>query len=114
MEYPGTSADSGAHQLTKDISIALYNLNGGAGLWGTRVTNYKVDLTMENCKKAYEIMFYGSSAQGAQGATNITIKNCEFDATTKTDHNVICIIGAGDITVEDSSFIAANINLKNI
>ena len=113
VEYPGTSADSGAHQLTKDISIALYNLNGGAGLWGTRVTNYKVDITMENCKKAYEIMFYGS-AQGAQGATNITIKNCEFDATTKPDHNVICIIGAGDITVENSSFIAANINLKNI
>lgn len=113
VEKPGNSADDGAHQLTKDISIALYNLNGGAGLWGTRVTNYKVDLTMENCKKAYEIMFYGGG-NGAQGATNITIKNCEFDATTKPDHNVICIIGAGDITVENSSFIAANINLKNI
>ena len=113
VEYPGTSPDNGAHQLTKDISVAMYNLNGGAGFWGNRVTGYKVDLIMENCKNAHEFMFYGNK-NDAQGATNITVKNCTFDATNKNDHNVICIIGAGDITVENSTFKAANINLKNV
>ena len=116
IELPSNRTDAGAHQLTKDISAAIYNLHDGAAFWGTRATDKKVDLTMVNCNNAHEIMFYGSGT-GAQGATNITVKHCTFDLTSKSaseDHNVIVSIGAGDITVENSTFKAANINIKNV
>ena len=101
------------HILTKNITAAIYNLHNGAGFWGYRASDYTANLIMENCQNAHEIMFYGNQ-NDAQGATNITVKNCTFDLTGQSGINVICIIGAGNITVEDSQFTDANINLKNV
>lgn len=114
VEYPGTSGDSGAHQLTKDVSLAIYNLHNGAGFWGRRTTAYTVDLKLSGCRNAYQVMFYGNADTGVKGKTNISVTNCTFDATTKADHNVLVTIGAGTVDVSDTTFTAANINVKNV
>lgn len=114
VEYPGTSGDSGAHQLTKDVSLAIYNLHNGAGFWGRRTTAYTVDLKLSGCQNAYQVMFYGNADTGVKGKTNISVTNCTFDATTKADHNVLVTIGAGKVDVSDTTFTAANINVKNV
>ena len=114
VEYPGTSGDSGAHQLTKDVSLAIYNLHNGAGFWGRRTTAYTVDLKLSGCQNAYQVMFYGNADTGIKGKTNISVTNCTFDATTKKDHNVLVTIGAGKVDVSDTTFTAANINVKNV
>ncbi len=114
VEYPGTSGDSGAHQLTKDVSLAIYNLHNGAGFWGRRTTAYTVDLKLSGCQNAHQVMFYGNANTGVKGKTNISVTNCTFDATTKADHNVIVTIGAGKVDVSDTTFTAANINVKNV
>lgn len=115
VEYPGTSGDSGAHQLTKDVSLAIYNLHNGAGFWGRRTTAYTVDLKLSGCQNAHQVMFYGNADTGVKGKTNISVTNCTFDATNKeTDHNVLVTIGAGKVDVSDTTFTAANINVKNV
>lgn len=114
VEYPGTSGDSGAHQLTKDVSLAIYNLHNGVGFWGRRTTAYTVDLKLSGCRNAYQVMFYGNADTGVKGKTNISVTNCTFDATTKADHNVLVTIGAGTVDVSDTTFTAANINVKNV
>lgn len=115
VEYPGTSGDSGAHQLTKDVSLAIYNLHNGAGFWGRRTTAYTVDLKLSGCQNAHQVMFYGNADTGVKGKTNISVTNCTFDATNKkTDHNVLVTIGAGAVDVSDTTFTAANINVKNV
>lgn len=115
VEYPGTSGDSGAHQLTKDVSLAIYNLHNGAGFWGRRTTAYTVDLKLSGCRNAHQVMFYGNADTGVKGKTNISVTNCTFDATNKeTGHNVLVTIGAGTVDVSDTTFTAANINVKNV
>lgn len=115
VEYPGTSGDSGAHQLTKDVSLAIYNLHNGAGFWGRRTTAYTVDLKLSGCRNAHQVMFYGNADTGVKGKTNISVTNCTFDATNKeTGHNVLVTIGAGKVDVSDTTFTAANINVKNV
>lgn len=114
VEHPGTSGDSGAHQLTKDVSLAIYNLHNGAGFWGRRTTAYTVDLKLSGCRNAHQVMFYGNADTGVKGKTNISVTNCTFDATTKADHNVLVTIGAGTVDVSDTTFTAANINVKNV
>ena len=115
VEYPGTSGDSGAHQLTKDVSLAIYNLHNGAGFWGRRTTAYTVDLKLSGCQNAHQVMFYGNVDTGVKGKTNISVTNCTFDATNKeTGHNVLVTIGAGKVDVSDTTFTAANINVKNV
>lgn len=115
VEYPGTSGDSGAHQLTKDVSLAIYNLHNGAGFWGRRTTAYTVDLKLSGCQNAHQVMFYGNADTGVKGKTNISVTNCTFDATNKeTGHNVLVTIGAGTVDVSDTTFTAANINVKNV
>lgn len=115
VEYPGTSGDSDAHQLTKDVSLAIYNLHNGAGFWGRRTTAYTVDLKLSGCQNAHQVMFYGNVDTGVKGKTNISVTNCTFDATNKeTGHNVLVTIGAGKVDVSDTTFTAANINVKNV
>ncbi len=115
VEYPGSSGDSGAHQLTKDVSLAIYNLHNGAGFWGRRTTAYTVDLKLSGCRNAHQVMFYGNADTGVKGKTNISVTNCTFDATNKeTGHNVLVTIGAGKVDVSDTTFTAANINVKNV
>lgn len=114
VEYPGASGDSGAHQLTKDVSLAIFNLHNGAGFWGRRATDYTVGLKLSGCQNAHQIMFYGSADTSVKGKTNISVAGCTFDAADKNDHNVIVSIGAGTVEVADTTFTAANINIKNV
>lgn len=114
VELQGTDSDSSAHQLAKNVSLAIYNLHNGAGFWGRRATDYTVDLKLSGCENAHQVMFYGNADTSVKGKTDISVTNCTFDATQKGDHNVIVTIGAGTVEVSGTTFIAANINVKNV
>lgn len=63
------------YDLTKDISINIYDLNGGASVWSTRKSDFTVTVNMENCKDAHEVLFnYGSG----NGRVDINVTNCTF------------------------------------
>ena len=77
VEYPGGDY----HTLTKNISIEIYNLHDGAGVWGQRLTNYTVDVTMANCNNVHELMINGQYDSAASSVTNYTVRNCTFDGS---------------------------------
>ena len=63
------------YTLTKDITINLYSLNGGASVWGTRRSDYTVTVNMVDCKDAHEVLFnYGSG----NGRVDVTVKDSTF------------------------------------
>lgn len=63
------------YTLTKDITINLYSLNGGASVWGTRRSDYAVTVNMVDCKDAHEVLFnYGSG----NGRVDVTVKDSTF------------------------------------
>lgn len=113
VEYPG----AGYHTLTKDISIEIYNLHDGASVWGQRMTNFTVDVTMENCKNVHELMINGQHESASASVTNYTVRNCTFDGTKCAAGWPIATTSAGTIVVEKCTFdnvkCPANINNKN-
>lgn len=63
------------YTLTKDITINLYSLNGGASVWSTRRSDYAVTVNMVDCKDAHEVLFnYGSG----DGRVDVTVKDSTF------------------------------------
>ena len=115
VEYPGENY----HTLTKDISIAIYNLNNGAGVWGWRLSGHKIDVTMENCQNVHEFMINGQNASAAKSINNYTIKNCTFDGNGATQACPVTTTSAGKVVVENCTFAnlttnyVVNINNKN-
>lgn len=105
------------HQLTKNISIEMYHLHDGAGVWGQRMTGYTVDVTFENCKNVHEFMINGEFASAAGSVTNYTITSCTFDGSKNAAGWPIATTSAGTIRVTDCEFenvlCPANINNKN-
>ena len=76
IEYPGTAY----HELTKDVTFAIYNLHDGAGAWGARTTSYTSTVILENCKNVHEVLLNGNTTT-IIGNNVWTIKNCTFDAS---------------------------------
>ena len=115
VEYPGENY----HTLSKDISIEIYNLHNGAGVWGARVSGYKVDVTMENCKNVHEFMINGKNDSAAKSINNYTIKNCTFDGNNGGAACPVTTTSAGKVIVENCTFAnlttdyVVNINNKN-
>ena len=105
------------HQLTKNISIEMYHLHDGAGVWGQRMTGYTVDVTFENCKNVHEFMINGEFASAAGSVTNYTITSCTFDGSKNAAGWPIATTSAGTIRVTDCEsenvLCPANINNKN-
>ena len=90
------------YDLTKDITINIYNLNGGASVWGNRRTDHTVTVNMKNCKDAHEVLFnYGSG----NGKVEVTIDNCTFLKNGGAAHgwpvSINCI---GNLTVKNCLF----------
>ncbi len=90
------------YTLTKDITINLYNLNGGASVWGTRKSDYTVTVNMVNCEDAHEVLFnYGSG----NGKVIVTVKNSTFLKSGGAAHGwPVSINCLGSLTVERCTF----------
>lgn len=90
------------YTLTKDITINLYNLNGGASVWGTRKSDYTVTVNMVNCEDAHEVLFnYGSG----NGKVIVTVKNSTFLKSSGAAHGwPVSINCLGSLTVESCTF----------
>lgn len=86
--------ENASNHLTKDVTIALYNLKG-AGCTATRCTNYTVDFTMENCENANAVAL-GYSA--GSGTNNVTVKGCTFSGKGIASAN------RGTVTVNNCTF----------
>ena len=113
VEYPGENY----HTLTKDISIEIYNLHDGACVWGQRMTNFTVDVTMENCKNVHELMINGQYESASESVTNYTVRNCTFDGTKASEACPVTTTSAGKVIVEGCTFTGLNdnyvININN-
>ena len=90
------------YTLTKDITINLYNLNGGASVWGTRNSDNTVTVNMVNCEDAHEVLFnYGSG----NGKVIVTVKNSTFLKSGGAAHGwPVSINCLGSLTVERCTF----------
>ena len=106
VEYSAT----GYHVLTKDISIEMYDLNDGAGVWGMRTSAYTVDVTMKNCKNVHELLLNGQNDGGTNNRTNYTIENCTFDSTKYADACPVTTTNAGDVILRNCTFTDINTN----
>ena len=104
IEYEGT----GYHTLTKDVSISIYNLHKGAGVWGARVTDYTVDVTLVDCQDVHEVLINGSKAP--ESVNNYTIKNCTFDGQSTAGSVPVASTSAGSIVIEGCTFANLNSN----
>ena len=113
VEYPGGDY----HTLTKNISIEIYNLHDGAGVWGQRLTNYTVDVTMANCNNVHELMINGQYDSAASSVTNYTVRNCTFDGSGAAAACPVTTTSAGTVVVKDCTFANLNdnyvININN-
>lgn len=90
------------YTLTKDITINLYNLNGGASVWGTRNSDNTVTVNMVNCTDAHEVLFnYGSG----NGKVIVTVQNSTFLKSGGAAHGwPVSINCLGSLTVERCTF----------
>ncbi len=90
------------YTLTKDITINIYNLNGGASVWGTRESNYTVTVNMIGCEDAHEVLFnYGSG----NGQVIVTVKDCTFLKSGGAAHGwPVSINCLGSLTVDGCTF----------
>lgn len=90
------------YTLTKDITINIYNLNGGASVWGTRESDYTVTVNMIGCKDAHEVLFnYGSG----NGQVIVTVKDCTFLKSGGAAHGwPVSINCLGSLTVDGCTF----------
>lgn len=90
------------YTLTKDITINIYNLNGGASVWGTRKSDYTVTVNMIGCEDAHEVLFnYGSG----NGRVIVTVKDCTFLKSGGAAHGwPVSINCLGSLTVDGCTF----------
>lgn len=104
VEYPGENY----HTLTKDVSIEIYNLHDGAGIWGQRLTAFTVTVTMADCRNAHEVLLNGQYESAAKSVNNFTIRRCTFDGSKAAAVCPVTTTSAGKVVVEDCTF--ANLN----
>ena len=90
------------YTLTKDITINLYSLNGGASVWGTRRSDYAVTVNMVDCKDAHEVLFnYGSG----NGRVIVTVKDSTFLKSGGAAHGwPVSINCLGSLLVDGCTF----------
>ena len=90
------------YTLTKDITINLYSLNGGASVWSTRRSDYAVTVNMVDCKDAHEVLFnYGSS----NGKVIVTVKDSTFLKSGGAAHGwPVSINCLGSLLVDGCTF----------
>lgn len=90
------------YTLTKDITINLYSLNGGASVWGTRRSDYTVTVNMVDCKDAHEVLFnYGSG----NGRVDVTVKDSTFLKSGGAAHGwPVSINCLGSLLVDGCTF----------
>ena len=90
------------YTLTKDITINLYSLNGGASVWGTRRSDYAVTVNMVDCKDAHEVLFnYGSG----DGKVIVTVKDSTFLKSGGAAHGwPVSINCLGSLLVDGCTF----------
>lgn len=90
------------YTLTKDITINLYSLNGGASVWGTRRSDYAVTVNMVDCKDAHEVLFnYGSG----NGKVIVTVKDSTFFKSGGAAHGwPVSINCLGSLLVDGCTF----------
>ena len=90
------------YTLTKDITINLYSLNGGASVWSTRRSNYTVTVNMVDCKDAHEVLFnYGSG----DGKVIVTVKDSTFLKSGGAAHGwPVSINCLGSLLVDGCTF----------
>ena len=90
------------YTLTKDITINLYSLNGGASVWGTRRSDFTVTVNMVDCKDAHEVLFnYGSG----NGRVDVTVKDSTFLKSGGAAHGwPVSINCLGSLLVDGCTF----------
>ena len=90
------------YTLTKDITINLYSLNGGASVWSTRRSDYTVTVNMVDCKDAHEVLFnYGSG----NGRVDVTVKDSTFLKSGGAAHGwPVSINCLGSLLVDGCTF----------
>ena len=103
-------------KLEDDLDLTVYGLNG-IGVWGTRSTEYTVNVTLYNCENLSRIYLNGTS-----GANNIAVYNCSATRFSETAYeNIIGDTAVysnanGSVYVEGSTFTgigcAVNLNHK--
>jgi len=112
VEYKSEESDSGGHFLKKDIDFTICNLHDGAGIWGSRSTDWTVNACMYNCTNAHEVF---TDLYSGKGKTNYTIKNCTFICETlggKSTKWPVTSDNPGDILVENCLFEGVTLAVK--
>ena len=113
VEDPGENY----HTLTKDVSIEIYNLHDGAGVWGQRVTPFTVTVTMADCRNVHEVLLNGQYATAAASVNNFTIRRCTFDGENGAAECPVTTTSAGNVVVENCAFANLDtnyvVNMKN-
>ena len=114
VEYNG----NGYPVMTRDVSVSIYSLHDGAGIWGQHYTPYTMTVNIENCNNVHEYMVNAGSGD-ASAIANITIRNCTFDCNGCAHTGVIVAsTNPGTVTIDNCTFansstdFAININNK--
>ena len=95
--------------LTKDITVAVYNLHGVA-FWGQRNTAYTANLKLYNCNDVSRVYINGTS-----GVNNIELVNCTATKAKLVGDTVVYSNANGKITVDGCTItgIGCPINLNH-
>ena len=96
IDYPAASGIN-CSGLTEDVTLTVDNLEG-AGAWGSRTSEYNVNLIFTNCKNMGKVFYMGTT-----GEINITMTDCTFTSNDVSNCKVYSN-AAGTITLTNVDF----------
>ncbi len=96
IDYPAASGTS-CSGLTGDVTLTVDNLKG-AGAWGSRTSEYAVNLIFTNCESMGKVYYVGTT-----GEVNITMTDCTF-TSNDVSHCKVYSTAAGTITLTNVDF----------
>ena len=96
IDFPAASGNP-CSGLTGDVTLTVDNLTG-AGAWGSRTSEYDVNLVFTNCESMGKVFYMGTS-----GEVNITMTDCTFTSNDISNCKVYTN-AAGVITLTNVDF----------
>ena len=92
--------------ITTDMTFTVKNLNGW-GAWGTKATDYTVDLVFENCSDMGKVFINGTT-----GTLNIALTSCSFNDNAEADGCAFYSNADGTFTTDVSAYLAGGYEIQ--